>query len=130
MVATRWATEIVTELVRFTTEGTLDGSFGVGGRVRLEEDRVHIGDALTDEHGRLVVVGSFRPAPGSSVVQIRRYTEHGALDSSFGEGGIISLEESGMPEIQFIEHEESSDRLIGCDNWDEDGILRCIRLWL
>ncbi|HEY1115312.1 MAG TPA: Calx-beta domain-containing protein [Chitinophagaceae bacterium] len=76
-------------LVRYNEEGTLDLSFGTGGVVStgLGGDAYAAAVALQPD-GKIVVSGSV-PGPGGSDVGLVRYYANGALDSSFGEGGVV-----------------------------------------
>jgi uncharacterized delta-60 repeat protein len=75
-------------LARYTTNGTLDSSFGSGGTVRTDS-RPDVGwdtDVAIQPDGRIVVADQGSLADNSLLV---RYTTHGTLDSSFGTGGRV-----------------------------------------
>jgi len=83
-------------LVRFEATGTLDGSFGTGGKVTTA---FGVGSGMSDvavallqqADGKLVAAGSAFNAPsfsgGDSDVALARYDSAGVLDPSFGTGG-------------------------------------------
>ena len=76
-------------LARYLPDGTLDASFGAGGTVTTDvgpgyESAVAV--ALKD--GRIVVAGYASVAGG--VFALARYEEDGALDPSFGSGGVAA----------------------------------------
>ena len=80
-------------LWRFDTAGTLDGAFGSGGVATFdvpgETDR---GRAIaTDTAGRILVTGETTgtSTPGDPVMTIWAYDDTGALDLSFGSGGVV-----------------------------------------
>ncbi|MCA9899305.1 MAG: hypothetical protein H6654_02890 [Ardenticatenaceae bacterium] len=78
-------------LVRYEKDGSLDTAFGVGGIVTTDfpigvssgEDRAY--DVIEQFDGKIVAVGY-----SSGRFGVARYTASGALDSSFGNSGIIS----------------------------------------
>jgi uncharacterized delta-60 repeat protein len=77
-------------LMRFTTDGHLDTSFGSGGLVLSD-----LGSASEDEpsaialqkDGKIVVAGS-SDAGGTADFALARYTPAGALDPGFGSSGV------------------------------------------
>ena len=76
-------------VVRYTASGTLDTSFGTGGVV-LTPITTGAGaptasDVLVDSQGRIVVVGG-----DGSHFELLRYTSSGQLDSTFGNGGLVT----------------------------------------
>ncbi len=72
-------------LVRYNTNGSLDTSFGTGGKVTTNIGQFDQGQrgALQGD-GKIVLVGG----SGFSVL---RYNPNGTLDSSFGTGGVVSI---------------------------------------
>ncbi len=85
-------------LARFLPNGSLDASFGTGGivitnlnRATAPQDEI---DALVlQPDGKIVAVGSARTTGGALVsTGIVRYETNGALDPTFGAGGIVLLD--------------------------------------
>jgi uncharacterized delta-60 repeat protein len=82
-------------LARYNPDGTLDGSFGSGGKVRTD---VVFGDSLTDVaiqlDGKIVVAGT-----AETDFTVARYNPDGSLDIGFGEGGFaFTLFPGGFPQ--------------------------------
>lgn len=81
-------------LVRFTPAGIPDGSFGDGGRVRIEALRGASGGSggvlalLVRTNGEIVAVGG--AGPSSSVAFIAELDLRGALQPGFGQGGLVT----------------------------------------
>jgi uncharacterized delta-60 repeat protein len=81
-------------LARFTGAGIPDGSFGDGGRVRIEALRGASGGSggvlalLVRGNGDIVAVGS--AGPSSSVAFIAALDPGGALQPGFGQGGLVT----------------------------------------
>ena len=67
---------------RYNSDGTLDASFGTGGKVVTPDTFVQ--SVTVQPDGKIVVVGS-----GSNGFAVIRYNPNGSLDSGFGEGGKI-----------------------------------------
>ncbi len=76
-------------LVRYTASGALDTSFGTGGVVLTPlttgAGAPTASDVLVDSQGRIVVVGG-----DGSHFELLRYTSSGQLDSTFGNGGLVT----------------------------------------
>ena len=71
-------------LVRYNRDGTLDTSFGSGGRVSLD-----FGDAIALGRLGTVLVGGVIDDPvAGNDFGLRRYTRFGALDTTFGQAGL------------------------------------------
>ncbi len=76
-----------TRLVRLTTAGTLDGTFGVGGSIDLDYfalDIIRIGD-------KVYVVGT-RISGSGAVGVLQRLSVDGGSDTAFGTGGEVTLQ--------------------------------------
>jgi len=76
-------------VARFTSTGALDASFGSGGKVITSitgGTDFGYGVAVQSD-GKIVVTGTGNT---SSVIGLVRYTSSGALDASFGSGGIVT----------------------------------------
>lgn len=82
-------------LARFLANGQLDTGFGSGGVVTTDIaggfQQEHAHAVLVQPDGRIVVAGTAQPAGGGQpmVVTLVRYLANGALDPSFGSGGIV-----------------------------------------
>jgi uncharacterized delta-60 repeat protein len=78
-------------LVRYNTNGTLDSTFGAGGKVTTpigsRDDTASAVAVLPD--GKIVVAGD-TAASGDNHFALARYTPSGTLDSSFGTGGKVT----------------------------------------
>ena len=73
-------------LVGFNSTGLSDGSFGVGGKVRIFADAAStVHDALVQPDGMMLVAVS--DLAGSD--RIMRLMPNGATDTSFGDAGIL-----------------------------------------
>lgn len=83
-------------LARYRTNGVLDTTFGTGGTVfrqmRSADDRARGADV--DSQGRIVVFGYSYSAPGLEFndYAILRFLSDGAIDMSFGDGGMVFVD--------------------------------------
>jgi uncharacterized delta-60 repeat protein len=75
-------------VLRFTTGGELDPSFGHGGQVRVDSLAEVSSSFLLQPDGKIVVAGNLGFAAGARAVLVR-YTGDGTLDPSFGTGGEV-----------------------------------------
>ena len=76
-------------LVRYNTNGSLDGTFGAGGRVITP---IGSGDDIAytiaiQSNGKIVLAGNSND--GSDNFALARYNSDGMLDGTFGTGGIV-----------------------------------------
>ncbi len=79
-------------LVRYNADGSLDSTFGTGGKVITTFSSANIGarDLVIQPDGKIVVVssnGGYYLGEGFLLV---RYNINGSLDNSFGTGGMVS----------------------------------------
>jgi len=75
-------------LARYNTNGTLDGTFGSGGKVITDfggPNEIALGVAIRLD-GKIVAVGSTF-ASGRTAFAVARYNGNGTLDTTFGTGG-------------------------------------------
>lgn len=79
-------------LVRFNRDGTLDDTFGSGGKVAMPfgTSGEIKGLALQPDH-KIVAAGWSFSVPGSDFA-LARYNPDGSLDSSFGDGGKVTTD--------------------------------------
>ena len=80
-------------LARYNPDGSLDTSFGIGGRVRTDFGALSDDDVLAlaiQSDGKIVAVGSVGEHMG-----LARYTPSGQLDPTFGTSGVVTV--SNLP---------------------------------
>ena len=85
-------------VARFHPDGTLDTSFGTGGKVRIvvsaTEHDVAYGMTIQPD-GRIVIAGETKVGT-QNAIGVVRLLANGTLDSSFGTGGIVRISRSGF----------------------------------
>ncbi|HJQ71046.1 MAG TPA: hypothetical protein VKA70_18875 [Blastocatellia bacterium] len=76
-------------LARYNTDGKLDQSFGVGGKVTTEFGaNAYAKEIAIRPDGRILLAGTIVPADGSgNNIALARYKVDGSLDTAFGAGG-------------------------------------------
>jgi uncharacterized delta-60 repeat protein len=85
-------------VVRYTSDGRLDTSFGTGGVTTTDfrQGRNYEGaesQALTlQPDGKIIVVGRFLDLVTGSHIALARYNPDGSLDTGFGNGGKVATE--------------------------------------
>ncbi len=83
-------------IARFNANGTLDPTFGQDGRTRIDADTFSVGSGVAIQgDGKIVVAGY--AAPDTSGASMRRmilfrFNPNGLADSTFGAGGMTSVE--------------------------------------
>lgn len=81
-------------LARYHADGSLDATFGQGGKVTTSIPNADIFGAAVrvQPDGRLLVAGvavtSYVPAPDGRQFTVTRYRADGSLDATFGQGGL------------------------------------------
>src|ERR1051325_637704 len=77
-------------LARYNADGSLDTSFGTGGKVRTGFG-FHSGamGLVIQADQKLVAAGYISDSAGSNAVALVRYNTDGSLDTSFGTGGVV-----------------------------------------
>lgn len=88
-------------LTRHNGDGSPDASFGVAGKVTttFNGGAGTANDVAVQGDGRIVVAGSTRARagfPGDDNFGVHRFNGDGSLDASFGAGGIVSTDFSGL----------------------------------
>jgi uncharacterized delta-60 repeat protein len=81
-------------LARFNSDGSLDQTFGNGGKVLLT-DRGALNDVVLQSDGKLIAIGSGNYT-SNSTFEVVRFNSNGSLDSTFGSGGTV-LTDFGRP---------------------------------
>jgi len=77
-----------TTLVRYNANGSLDSTFGVGGIAQSLLTNFSANAEVIDAYGRIVITGyNFT---SSHVSELVRCNDNGTLDSSFGNGGVVT----------------------------------------
>jgi len=84
-------------LARYNLDGSLDTSFGTGGKVTttIANSRVGISSVAIEADGRIVAAGGISAdvtEPKTSDVAVVRYLSDGTLDASFGKGGLVTTD--------------------------------------
>ncbi len=79
-------------LVRYNADGSLDATFGTGGKVTtsIGNDHDEAAAMVLQADGKLVAAGkTFDPSVGTDFALLR-YNADGSLDATFGTGGIVT----------------------------------------
>jgi len=87
-------------IARYFEDGTLDSSFGASGAVTTDISGAgsddHIRGLTIDSAGRIVAVGWADTGGGALDMAIVRYNGNGTLDTTFGTGGIVTIDSGGI----------------------------------
>jgi len=78
-------------LVRYNSNGSLDGSFGLGGKITTDVSFAFdaASSAVIQADGKLVVAGYSDSSSHLSSFELVRYNTNGSLDTSFGTNGKV-----------------------------------------
>ena len=118
-------------LVRYNTDGSLDGSFGSGGIVFTDffGETDFISGLTLQPDGRIVAGGTaFTTPPGSNFSRsaaLARYNSNGSLDSSFGVGGKVTTDFLSSPQDAIFSDVtiQSDGRIVGAGYADTDPLI-------
>lgn len=72
-------------MVRYTSLGALDTTFGTNGKV-ITNTRSKFSDAAIQADGKIILVGGY----DGDVFDVLRYQDNGVIDTSFGTNGLVS----------------------------------------
>jgi uncharacterized delta-60 repeat protein len=89
-------------LARYNSDGTLDASFGTGGRVTTDfagpNDQAE--SVVVQPDGRIVVAGAAGPFINRGFdFALARYNSNGTLDTSFGTSGKVTTDFAGADDV-------------------------------
>ncbi len=86
-------------LARYNPDGSLDATFGSGGRVRSDfgTSADAAGDAVVQADGKIVAAG----LSGGNFA-VARYNANGSLDASFGIGGLVTTDFGGSEQVNAL----------------------------
>ncbi len=84
-------------LARYNKDGSLDTSFGVGGKVVTDlGDHYDFADAVAIKGDKIVIAGETREGgTGDDNFLVAQYNKNGSLDPSFGTGGFVATDFNG-----------------------------------
>jgi uncharacterized delta-60 repeat protein len=86
-------------LARYNSNGSLDGSFGTGGKVTTTfNDFDFVGAMALQSDGKIVVAGS-TIINNSPDFALARYNSNGTLDATFGSGGKVTTRWGGPAQV-------------------------------
>ena len=90
-------------LARYLADGTLDPSFGVGGKVTTPINNYAAANALVARSdGKLLAAGSAVSTPGNWDSVLATYNEDGSLDLTFGDQGVVVNDIAGGDTDQIL----------------------------
>jgi uncharacterized delta-60 repeat protein len=88
-------------VARYNTDGTLDNTFGNGGKVTTDlfgfSDMAN--DVIVQQDGRILVAGSALRIASVGDFALVRYNADGTLDNSFGSGGWVVTDFFGFSDL-------------------------------
>ena len=89
-------------LARYNSNGTLDSTFGTGGKVTTDfaGGQDGAGGLALQPDGKIVVAGGAASGLHSDFA-IARYNANGTLDATFGNGGKVTTDFSGSEDVAF-----------------------------
>jgi uncharacterized delta-60 repeat protein len=110
------AGNLTTEVLRYTSTGVLDTSFGRGGIAALptEFSEPSFGTMALQSNGQIVVAGDVTdPGTGAAAFGVERLNTGGTVDATFGNGG-LAIASIGFPGTQgVVLLEPTGDILLG-----------------
>jgi uncharacterized delta-60 repeat protein len=101
-------------LARYNSDGSLDTSFGTGGKVTTDFDgNSGNGQSVTvQSDGKIVVAGYFSTSSYILDFALARYNSDGSLDTSFGTGGKVTTDFNGGYDIGFSVTVQSDGKIV------------------
>lgn len=99
-------------LACFTSAGQLDTSFGNGGIVRTPAPGSSYAEAVALHQGKILAVGTTNVSSGQQDFTLLRYNLNGSLDSTFGNGGIVTTDFGSHQELAFDVAVDAQERIL------------------
>jgi len=102
-------------IARYNTDGTLDTTFGRGGKVRTDFPGLAavVSAVVVQPDGKIVVAGgAFPDFTFLGDFELVRYNPDGSLDTSFGSGGIVTTSFPGQGSYAFALALQSDGKII------------------
>ena len=89
-------------LIRYNIDGSLDASFGSGGKVTTDFGNAEVATAVAIQgDGKIVAAGrTFNISTGTLDFALARYNSDGSLDATFGAGGKVTTDFSSFDEVK------------------------------
>ena len=129
---TQGSTDADIALARYNTDGSLDTSFGSGGRVTTSfpNASAYASALLLQPDGRLVAVGeAFPPDAVDSDVALVRYLPDGRLDTSFGGDGVVTTDAGGPDVASSVMAGPDGTLLVGATSGQPDPSAPATSTW-
>jgi len=89
-------------LVRYNTDGSLDASFGVGGKLTTQFDGGSSAAAIAIQSDGKIVAGGFAGVLSNSRFALVRYNRDGSLDTGFGASGKVTSQFGASTSVSVI----------------------------
>jgi len=103
-------------VVRYNTDGTLDSSFGTGGKVTTDFGGEDVALAIAIQpDGKIVVAGDAGPSANKDFA-LARYNTDGTLDTSFGTGGKVVTPVSSLSDFANTVAIQSNGKIVVAGN--------------
>jgi uncharacterized delta-60 repeat protein len=101
-------------LARYNTDGSLDTSFGTGGKTTTAIGSSHdsVFSMVQQTDSKLVLAGYSYNSSTSYNFALVRYNEDGSLDSSFGTGGIVTTAMSSSDDSSYSVIQQTDGKLV------------------
>jgi uncharacterized delta-60 repeat protein len=108
------ASIISVALSRYNSDGSLDTTFGTGGKVTTDFNSSAGGFSVTQQsNGKIVVAGSsYDPLTNSYDFALSRYNSDGSLDTSFGTNGKVTTDFNTSDDNGFSVIQQSDGRIV------------------
>ena len=111
-------------LARYDINGSLDSTFGTGGKVTTSINGVQdrISSIAIQQDQQIVVGGNTLVSPGHIITTLARYKTDGSLDGTFGTGGIVNTSIQGIQDtINSIVLQQNQKIVVGGSTRDSSG---------
>jgi uncharacterized delta-60 repeat protein len=92
-------------LARYNTNGTLDATFGTGGRASPTATTIHSGDAVALQGTSIVVAGEVDTAHAG----VARFTSAGVIDATFGSHGTALVRQGAFTRVNAMVFDGTAD---------------------
>lgn len=100
-------------LVRYNSDGTLDNTFGLGGKATTRVGISSVANSVVvQSDGKILLAGHAKDSSNTSHFAVVRYNSNGTLDNNFGTGGNVITPISGTYSIGNSLSIDSNEKIV------------------
>jgi uncharacterized delta-60 repeat protein len=113
-------------LARYNNDGSLDTSFGTGGKVTTDFNGTGIGQAVLLQAGDKIVMAGYSSGTTTDFA-LARFNSDGSLDGTFGSGGKVTTDFDGHYEFGYAAALQSDGKIVVAGQSSDGYVFALVR---